>query len=106
MSANTVEKIQPLLISIQHAAMLLAVSPKTIRNQCSLKKFPVPLIKIGGRSLFRLADVQSYVDNLVEGYHPPNSAFGGALFAKAEPVAVNVKRKRGRPRKTALEMAV
>lgn len=73
--------VTPLLVSYDHAAALLGISNKTIRNQICRGSFPLPVVKIGGRSLIRLADIHSFVANPV--------------VAAPDPA----KRGRGRPRK-------
>ncbi len=52
--------IQALLISVKDTAILLGISDKTIRNQISLKKFRFEHIKLGGRTLFRMSDIQAF----------------------------------------------
>ena len=76
--------LTPLLVSVDAAAHLLGISPKTIRNRSSTGSFPLPIVKLGGRSLLRLADIHAFVCG---GDAPPTSA------------PVNKKRGRGRPRK-------
>ena len=75
-------EITPLLVSIKDAAALLGINHKTVRNQVSLGKFPLSIVKIGGRSLFRVADIHALV--------------AAPVVAAPDPV----KRGRGRPRKS------
>lgn len=77
------EAITPLLVSIQDTATLLGISQKTIRNQVSLGKFPISPVRIGGRTLFRVAEIHDFAatSKAVSGTVPSN------------------ERHRGRPRK-------
>lgn len=52
--------ISPLLASYSDAAYLLGIGEKTIRNQVSAKTFPLDVVKIGGRTLFRIADIHYF----------------------------------------------
>ncbi len=79
----------PLLISIDAAAHMLGISPKTIRNQASRSVFPIPIVKLGGRSLLRMADINSFV--------------GGVPLPPVTQDQENKKRGRGRPRKELLQ---
>lgn len=84
--------ITPLLIGVDEAAELLGISPKTLRHAIAFGRPAIPLTsaKIGGRRLFRLADVERYVAELFgDAPEPPE--------AEAEPVPA-AKRRRGRPR--------
>ena len=76
-------EITPLLVSYEDASHLLGISPKTIRNQTSAGTFPIPVLKIGGRRLLRLADIHSFV----------------SAPAAVTPDPAPVKHGRGRPRK-------
>lgn len=82
-------EVTPLLVSIDAAAHMLGISPKTIRNQASRSVFPIQIVKLGGRSLLRLTDIHSWVGGGV----PPTSAHQDQD---------NKKRGRGRPRKESM----
>jgi len=81
--------LKPLLVSVRDTALLLGISAKTIRNQCSAGTFPLQCLKLGGRTLFRLADI--------------NELVGGNFVreqAVATPHKIVQKRGRGWPRKS------
>ena len=91
MSYVNESQVSPLLVSIRDTAKLLGVSEKTIRNQCSTLKFPIRLVKIGGRSLFRMSDINELVS-------------GGQTSAAPviqDGIESTAKRGRGRQRKSA-----
>jgi excisionase family DNA binding protein len=46
-------------LTVAELADHLGVSPKTIRNQLSKKKFPIKHRKVGGKVLFRAKDIES-----------------------------------------------
>ena len=64
MSDENQSTVVPLLVSVRDASILLGISEKTIRNHCSAQKFPIRLVKIGGRSLFRMADINALVNGV------------------------------------------
>lgn len=81
--------LKPLLVSVRDTALLLGISEKTIRNQCSAGIFPLQCLKLGGRTLFRLSDINDFV--------------GGNCVREqsvATPQTLIQKRGRGRPRKS------
>jgi excisionase family DNA binding protein len=47
-------------LGIDEVATALGLSAKTVRNQLSKKAFPLRATKIGGRVLFRAADLESF----------------------------------------------
>jgi predicted DNA-binding transcriptional regulator AlpA len=56
-----------LLVTIDEAARMLSISPKTIRNQLTrnaVRQFPVQPVRLGGRVLFRVTDLEALVENL------------------------------------------
>ena len=55
------------LLSIEEAATMLSLSPRTIRNQVgpkAMRNFPIKPVRIGRAVRFRLSDVQSFIDKL------------------------------------------
>jgi len=55
------------LKSIKNAAMYLGLSPRTLYNgtvPSSKKPFPVQPIRIGGKPLFDVRDLDAYIDGL------------------------------------------
>ena len=57
--AQAQAELRPFL-TIDEVAELLRVSPKTIRNQLSSGRFHPRPTKIGGRVLFRAADLEAF----------------------------------------------
>ena len=56
-----------LLVSIEEAARMLGISPRTIRNQLTrnaVRQFPVRPVRLGGRVLFRVTDLEELVEKL------------------------------------------
>jgi predicted DNA-binding transcriptional regulator AlpA len=56
-----------LLVSVEEAATMLGLSPKTLRNRLGPKaerEFPVKPVHIGRRVLFKVADLQEFVEAL------------------------------------------
>lgn len=54
--------VNPLLCSVLDAARMLGISDKTVRNQISLDTFPLPVIRLGGRTLLRVSDIEKFVE--------------------------------------------
>ena len=57
----------PRLLTVAQAADYLGVSQKTIRNRLgprAKKPFPVKPLRIGGKILFQIADLDSFIDRL------------------------------------------
>lgn len=50
-------------LPIDEVASMLGLSVKTIRNQMSAKRFPLKPTRIGGRVLFRAADLEHLAKN-------------------------------------------
>lgn len=58
---------QPPLVPVEEAAKFVGCAPKTLRNRLgprAANPFPVRPIRHGSRVLFRLSDLQSYIDQL------------------------------------------
>jgi excisionase family DNA binding protein len=53
-----------LLLGVNEVAMMLGISPVTLRNYLSQGKLPIKPVKIGGRTLFKRTEVESYIENL------------------------------------------
>ena len=52
------------LLSVNETAAYLGISPKTIRNKISDGTFPVKPVRLSGRVLFRLDDLDLLVDGM------------------------------------------
>ncbi len=55
------------LLTVDETAHYLGLAPKTVRNSLGPKAaraFPVKPVRVAGRVLFRLEDLQKYVDSL------------------------------------------
>lgn len=55
------------LLPVDEAAAYLGISPKTLRNGLgprAAKPFPVRPVRVAGRVLFRLTDLDRFVDSL------------------------------------------
>lgn len=50
------------LLPIPEAAEYLGIAARTIRNDLARGKFPVRPVKYGAKILFRIEDLQAYVD--------------------------------------------
>ena len=57
---------QKRLLTINEAAAALGLSPKTIRNRLSAGSFPIKAVRLAGRTLFKVADLDQLVDQLGE----------------------------------------
>lgn len=60
-------EIRPRMLSVEQTAKYLGLAPKTIRNRIGRKAailFPVKPKRIGGRVLFDIKDLDSYLDRL------------------------------------------
>jgi len=75
-----------LLVPIAVAASLLGIATKTLRNWLSEKKCPIPQVEFCGRKMFRIRDINQYVDDLKPIVNPPVAPLASA------------KRRPGRPR--------
>ncbi|MEW6563540.1 MAG: helix-turn-helix domain-containing protein [Pseudomonadota bacterium] len=83
------QNVNPLLVPVTDAAVMIGISPKTSRNWLSTGKFPLPSFLIGGKRLVRVADIHKFVESL------------GAPPAADQPEPQ--KHRRGRPRKVKAE---
>ena len=52
------------LMDIKKLAEILAIKPQTIRNKLSRGKLEIPTFKVGGKLVWKEADVLSYINNL------------------------------------------
>jgi excisionase family DNA binding protein len=52
------------LLSVNETAAYLGISPKTIRNKISDGTFPIKPVRLSGRVLFRIDDLDLLVDGL------------------------------------------
>lgn len=53
--------IKPLLCDTKEAAILLRIEEKTISNNLYNKTFPIPKVKVGGATRFRISDILQFV---------------------------------------------
>lgn len=65
-TAYLLEKYGPLLTE-DNVAEVLHIGARTVRNQRSLKTFPIPCSKQGGQPLWHASDVAEHVDGLRKG---------------------------------------
>jgi hypothetical protein len=63
-----VEAIRPRLVSIADAAQYLGLAPKTLRNRLSDKENPFPVRPryYGGKPLFELSELDTFIDSLAK----------------------------------------
>jgi predicted DNA-binding transcriptional regulator AlpA len=57
----------PRLLTVDQTACYLGLSEKTLRNRLgprAKKPFPVKPLRIGGKILFQIADLDSFIDRL------------------------------------------
>ena len=59
-------KLSDRLLNIDEVADMLSISPKTIRNEISSGKFPIPYVKYGRRVLFKEKSVGKFINSLSE----------------------------------------
>lgn len=53
----------PALIGIKATAKVLGIAEITARKQLQHGRFPLPTLKVGGRRMVRLADLQSFIQS-------------------------------------------
>jgi predicted DNA-binding transcriptional regulator AlpA len=61
---------EPELLSVEEVAQMLGLAPKTIRNGLgprARKPFPIRPVRLGGRVLFRRADIAEFIRSLTPG---------------------------------------
>lgn len=56
--------LQRLAVGVQDAALMLGIAQQTLRNWVSAGRSPVQPVKIGARTMFRVADIHSFVNGL------------------------------------------
>lgn len=54
--------MQHKLISLNEAAEMLGLTPKTLRNWKLDNELPFPYYKIGGRVKFKLSEIEEYIE--------------------------------------------
>lgn len=79
-----------ILVTFEQASSILGFSPQALRNQHTRGNFPIRTVKLGGARRISVVDIAAYLD----GTAPPVSD---------EKPPQLLKRRRGRPRKTAGE---
>jgi hypothetical protein len=82
---NSNNQIATLLVGIAVAAAMLGIAPKTLRNWLHMRRSPVPHVKLGTRTVFRVSDLHAFVDGL-------------APAASVSATVIPTKRLPGRPR--------
>lgn len=50
------------LVSRERAAEFLGVRPQTLAAWASSRRYALPFVKIGRRVMYRLSDLQSFID--------------------------------------------
>lgn len=83
-----------LLIPYLEGARTIGIANQTAKNWLSAGRFPVATFLIGRRRMVRVSDLEAFVAGLGE---PPRET----VCSKVAPSAVELKRSRGRPRKSA-----
>lgn len=84
-----------LLVCLDEAAAILGIAPKTARNWLSQGRFPTPTVKVGGKRLVRLSDLEAFVAGLV-----PAPVLGTVnTIDNGKVDQPQIKRGRGRPPK-------
>jgi predicted DNA-binding transcriptional regulator AlpA len=58
---------QKKLLTVDEAASALGISAKSIRNRLSSKDFPIKAVKLTGRTLFKVSDIDKLVERLGAG---------------------------------------
>jgi excisionase family DNA binding protein len=84
-----------LLLSLEDAAQALGLARRTLYNWSSSGRLPFPTVKLGGRRMVRVAELQAFVDGLAStpaATAPQPDPTPGLQFAPEPP------RRRGRPR--------
>ncbi len=64
------------LIQPEQAAEVLGISPGTLQVWRSTGRYNLPYVKVGGRVMYRPADVQAFIENRL--YIHTNNKIGGA----------------------------
>jgi len=61
---NSCQSCNERLLDVRATASMLGISTKSIRNQLSQKRFPIPSYKFGSKRLFKLSEVLAFIENL------------------------------------------
>lgn len=88
-----------LLIPYLEGARTIGIANQTAKNWLSAGRFPVATFLIGRRRMIRVSDLEAFVAGLGE---QPREAVGPELA----PPVVELKRSRGRPRKSATSKGI
>jgi len=70
------------LLTVEETAHYLGLAPKTIRNGLgpkAQKPFPVKPVRFAGKVLFRLEDLDGYIDSLPLGGHSGDESVNNRL---------------------------
>lgn len=73
----------PAILHISHLTRITGESEQTIRNRLSQKNYPIPSSIVGGRRIFCLGDVASYIENIQLQTNQKNIRRGRPTKAKA-----------------------
>ena len=84
---------ETLMVSLKEGTKQIGIAEKTGRNWLTDGKFPIPTHLIGRRRMIRVADLEDFVAGLGSKILQPES------YLSLSP-ATEIKRRRGRPRKT------
>ncbi len=88
-----------LLIPYLEGARTIGIANQTAKNWLSAGRFPVATFLIGRRRMIRVSDLEAFVAGLGE---PPRKTVG----SEPAPPVVELKRNRGRPRKSAISNGI
>ena len=88
-----------LLIPYLEGARTIGIANQTAKNWLSAGRFPVATFLIGRRRMIRVSDLEAFVAGLGD---PPRETVGSELA----PPVVELKRSRGRPRKSATSKGI
>lgn len=73
----------PAILHISHLTRITGESEQTIRNRLSQKNYPIPSSIVGGRRIFCLGDVASYIETIQLQTNQNNIRRGRPTKAKA-----------------------
>ena len=61
---NSCRRCNERLVRVTETAGMLGIAEKTVRNQMSVRTFPIKHYKLGGRVLFKLSEILKFIDSL------------------------------------------
>ena len=59
------DSVSPLAVSAKQAAKMIGVCPRHLWS-LSAPRGPIPVCRVGGRVVYRVSDLQEYLDRLAE----------------------------------------